>query len=482
MGDSSETSGESRSDKTPLVVDLDGALVHSDLLHEAYFASVANGPVHHARTVGHLARGKAALKSYLARQSTLDFSTLPYNGDVLALVSKARADGRPVYLATASDTIHAQGVAAHLGFFEGVFCSDGQTNLSGRRKAEKLIEAFGERGFDYLGDSSVDLEVWAHARRAHTVGASANLRRRVEMLRPDALHIETVRPGLVWLKVLRVHQYAKNILVFLAMFTSHTLTLSAFLQCVAAFLAFSFCASAVYVINDLIDLDADRRHPTKHKRPFASGAVPILHGVIAAPVLLALAFACAFSVSPLLAAVLGGYFLLTSAYSISLKRKMIVDVIVLASLYTIRVIGGAAAIRVVPSEWLLAFSMFFFTFLALIKRYVELDGRSEKGLGEMTNRNYLTSDLSIVATLAAASGFNAVTIFALYVSSRNVQLLYHHPVYLWLICPMLMYWIGRVTVMAHRRLIDDDPIVFALRDWRSYLMVLAIGCVLYLAA
>jgi 4-hydroxybenzoate polyprenyltransferase len=466
----------------PLVVDLDRTLVKSDLLHESFFQSISKGILHHFQLLKYLLKGKAPLKQYLANQSAIDYSLLPYNSDVLAAIKQAREAGRPVYLATASDSVHAEGVGAHLGLFDAILSSDGRTNLSGRVKAERLVAMFGEQGFDYIGDSAADLEVWVRANKAITVGAGPGLRRRVEKRQPLADHIALDKPPATWLRVLRIHQYAKNGLVFLPMITSQSLTMPALLQCIAAFLAFSFCASGVYIVNDLVDLEADRKHPTKANRPFASGAVPILHGLAAVPFLLALAFACAFSVSLLLAAVLAGYFALTLAYSLSLKRKMMVDVVVLAGLYTIRVIGGAAAIRVIPSEWLLAFSMFFFSFMALIKRYIELDTRIEQGLGELTNRNYRKSDVNVVSALAAASGMNAVTIFALYVSSPNVQGRYHHPELFWLICPLLLYWIGRVMVMAHRRLIDDDPIVFALRDPRSYIMILAIGCILFFAA
>ena len=199
---------------------------------------------------------------------------------------------------------------------------------------------------------------------------------------------------------------------------------------------------------------------------------------IVAPVLVAIGLVGAFLIGPWFAIVFLGYILLTTAYTFVLKRKMIVDVVALASLYTIRVIGGAAAISVPVSEWLLGFSMFIFMALALVKRYSELAGRIDKGLPDPSNRNYRKSDLDIVAALAAAAGFNAVTVFALYISSETVHDLYRHPRALWLICPILMYWLGRVLIMAHRRLIDDDPIVFALKDRNSFLALSLIGAIL----
>jgi 4-hydroxybenzoate polyprenyltransferase len=266
---------------------------------------------------------------------------------------------------------------------------------------------------------------------------------------------------------LRVHQYAKNALVFVALLTSHVHTLHALLAALAAFAAFSLCASSVYLLNDLVDLADDRKHPTKRNRPFASGTIPLVYAIFAIPALLVASFTIASFVSLPLAGILAAYFLLTLTYSFSFKRKLIVDVVTLATLYTVRVIAGAIAIAVTPSEWLLAFSMLIFTCLALVKRYIELAMRIDKELPDPTNRNYRLVDLPIIGALAASSGLNAVTIFALYVSSFAVQGLYRRPELLWLICPVLLYWLSRIVVLAHRRAIDDDPIMFAIRDRNS---------------
>lgn len=248
-----------------------------------------------------------------------------------------------------------------------------------------------------------------------------------------------------------------------------------------AFIAFSLAASAIYILNDLVDLDADRNHPSKKRRPLADGTVSITRAMLLIPLLLLLGFAAALAIAPILAFVLLAYVLLTTAYTFVLKRKMLVDVLTLASLYTIRVVGGAAAIPVRMSEWLLAFSMFIFTALALIKRYIELAARIDKELCDPTNRNYRKSDVDIVAALAAAAGFNAVTVLALYISSDAVRPLYRHPEALWLICLVLMYWLGRALLMAHRRLMNDDPIIFALRDRNSY-FALGLICLILIGA
>ena len=295
----------------------------------------------------------------------------------------------------------------------------------------------------------------------------------------DALVLENPSGGKSdWLRLLRVHQWAKNLLVFVPLVSAQAFTLIAFGNAVGAFVAFSLAASAMYIINDLVDLDSDRKHPRKNRRPLAAATVSITRAAALAPVLLVVAFGLALFVGNLFAATISAYVILTMAYTFSLKRKMLIDVIALALLYTIRVIGGATAISVFVSEWLLGFSMFIFTALALIKRYVELAVRVDESLPDSSSRNYRKSDLDIVAALAAAAGFNAVTVFALYISSDTVSRTYRHPLALWLICPILMYWLARALMMAHRRMMDDDPIVFALRDRNSQFALGLVGLVL----
>lgn len=284
---------------------------------------------------------------------------------------------------------------------------------------------------------------------------------------------------LTWAKALRVHQYVKNALVLVPVVTAHQFNRVAITSALVALVAFSICASAVYVLNDMVDLEADRQHPTKKNRPLASGAIKPWQGKIAIPILLGLAFASAAAVSLKFTLALLSYLALTTAYSVSLKKKMLVDVVVLAMLYTIRVIAGAIAISVDVSAWLLAFSMFMFLSLALMKRYSELALRIDHNLPDPSTRNYKLDDLVIIGCLAVASGFNAVTIFALYISSPAVQQLYARPELLWLACPVLTYWIGRAIILAHRRMMNDDPIVFAIKDRISRLAgVLIVGIVL----
>ena len=278
-----------------------------------------------------------------------------------------------------------------------------------------------------------------------------------------------------------MHQYTKNALVFVPLLMAHRFDGPAFLAALLAFVAFSLCASSVYLINDLVDIEADRAHPTKQRRALASGRVPLLEAMIAAPMLFAAAILVSLLVSPAFTGVILAYFALTSAYSFSLKRKMLVDVVTLAALYTVRVVGGGVAVGAVLSDWLLAFSLFMFMSLALIKRYTELASRLDRGLPSPANRNYELSDLPIVASLAAASGYNAVVVLSLYLSSEAVTQLYSRPRLLWCVGPVILYWISRALLLAHRRMMHDDPIVFALRDRVSLVTAATVGA-LVLAA
>lgn len=464
----------------PLVVDLDGTLVRSDLLVQSAFTYLGNNPLRVVRLLSVVRHGKAAAKAEIASKTSIDVSLLPYDENVVSLIQQRRAAGNRVYLASASNETYVRGIADHLGLFDGWFASNADENLSAGSKARRLMETFGKGGFDYVGNSRADLAVWAVAGQCIAVRVSPTVRSKLMDISPGATVLETKTMGRAseWIKLLRVHQWSKNALVFVPLVTAQRFDLVAFCEASGAFLVFSLAASAVYVLNDLVDLDADRKHSSKKRRPLAKGTVPITGSMVLIPVLLVVGFYGAWAIGSSLAAVLLAYLVLTTAYTFALKRKMLVDVLTLASLYTIRVIAGAAAISVPISEWLLGFSMFVFTALALIKRYVELAARIDNGLSDPTNRNYRKSDLDIVATLAAAAGFNAVTVFALYISSDAVRPLYRYPQALWLICLILMYWLGRALLMAHRRLMPDDPILFALRDWNSYVALGLIGLIL----
>ena len=466
----------------PLVVDLDGTLLRSDLLVETGFACVAENPFSLFSLLKALAGGRAHLEAVIAQTVSIDPAHLPYDDRVISTIKEARAAGRKVYLASASNERFVENIARHLGLFHGWFASSGSEHLSPQIKADKLVEAFGQNNFDYISNGRADLAIWKVARKAFSVGASPAVDRGVAIIDPSAPVIAQQKTGLgPWIKLLRVHQWSKNLLVLLPLVAAHQFEARSFLAAVAAFFIFCLAASAIYIINDIVDLDADRKHPSKKFRPLAAGTLPIRAAFLLAPVLLLVSVTSAVAMGYQFWLVLCSYVLLSTAYTFFLKKKMMIDVVTLAALYTARVIAGAAAISVAPSEWLLAFSMSIFTCLALLKRYVELAARADADLPDPTNRNYRKSDLGIVAALAAASGFNAVTVFALYISSNTVRQLYAQPQLLWLICPILIYWIGRVLFMAHRRLMNDDPIIFAMKDWNSLLAAGLAGAIMFAA-
>ncbi|MEB0122548.1 UbiA family prenyltransferase [Pseudomonas sp. CCI1.2] len=470
---------------TPLVVDLDGTLLRSDLLLETGLAFVRNQPLRLLQPFTWLAKSKATLKEKLALATDIDVSTLPYDPYVIELIEAERLSGRRVVLATASHRSLAERIADHLQLFDEVLASDSEHNLSAQRKRDVLIEHYGEKGFDYMGNSHDDLSVWAAARKAYVINPELGVEHKATAQGNVEKVIHSNTSGLKdWLKALRVHQWTKNALIFVPLLASHQITNLSFLwQCFLGFLLFGLCASSVYVLNDLLDLADDRHHPVKCNRPFASGRLSIKFGLAIFPALLIAAFAGAIWLLPAqFSAVLVAYYLLTLAYSLSLKRQMAVDVIALAVLYTMRIIAGAAAFGQPLTFWILAFSMFIFLSLALVKRYAELREARIKGSTEKTRgRGYYPDDLEMISSLGAASGYLSVMVLALYIHDTATSVLYANPQIIWLACPLLLFWITRVWMLTHRGQMQDDPVVFAIRD-RVSLIVGALFCLVFWVA
>ena len=453
-----------------LCVDLDGTLLESDMLYESVLALLARNPLYVFLLPLWLLRGKATLKRELASRVAIPAETLPYNARVLELLRTTTQ--RPRVLCTASDMGLVAPIAEHLGLFEQVIASDGKRNLSGRNKAHALVEAFGHKGFDYAGNGTIDLEVWEQARGGWVVNNDASLARKAGQRTEVHAHWPAGPRLKSWLKALRLHQWLKNLLVFVPLLASHRfLEPTTVGDAVLAFLAFGLCASGVYVLNDLLDLTPDRLHPRKRNRPFAAGRIPLLHGIFVAPALAVAGLAVAWLCNAAFAVVLLAYYAMTLAYSLRLKRIVMVDVVLLAALYTVRIIGGTVAIDTEMSFWLLAFSMFLFLSLALVKRYTELMSASSLGKKGASGRGYGVDDLPLLQSLGAASGYIAILVLALYINSPESLELYRNPELLWLICPELLYWISRVWVIAHRGDMHDDPIVFAATDRTSQVVV-----------
>ncbi|SAK71545.1 Decaprenyl-phosphate phosphoribosyltransferase [Caballeronia fortuita] len=469
----------------PIVVDLDGTLIHSDILVESGFAYLRSFPQKFYKPLQWLSSGgKSALKSRLAQHVSIDVATLPYNAQVIAWLEEMRSAGRTIALATASHESFAQRIAEHLGLFDRVFATDEQVNLSSHRKRDRLVAEYGEKGFDYVGNSHDDIAVWQAADRAYVVNPHAGVVRAAGKSDNIEQVFENRPPShKVWAKALRLHQWLKNLLIFVPLLAGHKLGSPELVgAAVLAFFAFGLCASSVYLLNDLFDLEDDRHHPVKKNRPLAAGTMPLLWGVGLCPVLLIAAFAISLALLPWrFNAVLLGYYALTLAYSLALKRHVMVDVVTLAALYTLRIIAGTAAIGVHLTFWLLAFSMFFFLSLALVKRYAELHATLKAGREKTRGRGYMSSDLSVVSSLGAASGYLSVLVLAMYIQDERTAALYRHPQYIWFACPVMLYWISRTWLIAHRGEMNDDPIVFAARDRISLLVVALCGFAFWLA-
>lgn len=475
-----EPGGDRMERLPPLAVDLDGTLVLSDTLHESMLALIRRNPFYLFALPVWLLRGKARFKREIARRVLPNIDTLPYNAPLLGWLHEQRGR-REIVLCTAGDAALARAVADRVAVFDDTLASDGAINLSGERKAAALAARYGERGFDYAGNARRDLAVWRRARAAVVVNARPSVARAAARIAEIDRRFEPAPAGIgVWLRALRVHQWAKNLLVFLPLLTAHrAFDAGAAGHALLAFVAFCLCASSVYLLNDLLDLDADRQHPRKRQRPFAAGELPLLAGFALAPALLFGAFALALLLPERFLLVLAGYYVLTMAYSLRLKRVEMLDVVVLAALYTARLIAGAAAIPVPASFWLLAFAMFLFLSLALIKRHTELGTLRDLGRSTAAGRGYRTDDLPMLAVLGGASGYLAVLVLALYINSRESERLYRQPELLWLLCPLLLYWINRAWLLTHRGRMPDDPVVFAVRDPVSLgVLLLAVAIIL----
>lgn len=451
----------------PLVVDLDGALVKTDLLLEAFLALLKRNPLYLVAVLFWCTGGKAYLKRQIAQRVRLDVSALPYHDELLEVLKRERAVGRRLVLATAADERFAHSVADHLQLFDTVFASDGETNLSGTDKRDRLVAEFGEQGFDYAGNSRSDIAVWAASRQAVVVNADRGvLCAALRVARIEAVYENRTGCLRSYVRALRLHQWFKNLLLFVALLAvPQGYDVALFAQAALAFLAFGLCASSVYVLNDLLDLADDRRHPRKRRRPFAAGDLSLHAGLILIPILLAISSLISLLLPVAFLRILAVYYALTLAYSFCLKRIAFVDVAVLAGLYTTRIIAGCAAIATGLSAWLLGASLFLFLSLALIKRYTELANMRRVFGGQAKARSYRVSDCKRLAILGGVCGYVAVFVLAIALYHDDpVQLLLQRHKLVWFLWPFLLYWITHMWRSALRGGMHDDPVVFVLRD------------------
>ncbi|NGZ88050.1 UbiA family prenyltransferase [Duganella aceris] len=455
-----------------LCIDLDGTLIHSDLLLESMLLLIKRNPLYLFCLPFWLLKGKAGLKAEIAKRVALNPAALPYNTEFLQWATEQKAAGRSLWLCTASNHRLADAVAAHCALFDGVVASSDTLNMSGSNKARQLAAQFGARRFDYCGNHKIDLQVWRLSKGAVVVNGSAGLQRKAARQTAVLASFPGRQRRLrATIKALRPHQWVKNVLLFIPMAAAHILTSpGALVAGLLAFLSFGLAASSVYLLNDMLDLEADRAHPKKRFRPFAAGDVSLLVGMALTPLLLLASLALTLLLPVEFRLVLIGYYVMTLAYSFGLKRIVMVDTMVLAGLYTIRIVAGASAVDVPLSFWLLLFSIFLFLSLALVKRYAELDGNKRRGKLSAAGRGYLVEDLSLLYSMGVAAGFLCVLVLALYINSPEVTLLYRHPRMIWPLCLLLLYWISRVWMVTHRGDMHDDPVVFALKDPISILV------------
>ncbi len=456
----------------PLVVDLDGTLLLTDTLFEAFAEHLRRRPLWAVWQMIQLPFGIAKTKARLTTSVDLDVTRLPVNEDVLAYCKRAKAGGRQVWLVSAADQAIVDRVAAHFGLFDRVIGSDGVTNNKGSAKAS-LLQREAPNGFEYVGDSPADVKVWKKSAVASYVGKGAPRRRAIEALGvPVAESFDRPKAGVgAWIKALRPHQWAKNGLIFIpAILALRIVETDVQVKLILAFLTLGILASGTYILNDLLDLQADRAHRSKHKRPFAAGRIKLWRGFIAAPTLITTGLIGGLLVSPAFVTMQLSYLLITLLYSLRLKRSALADTMALSFLYTLRLIIGTVVAAAALSQWLLVFSMFLFVSLSLAKRHVEVLAKASSGGSHLANRGYRAEDAGLTLGLGLATGTAAPLILVLYIiDTAWPSGLYSAPEFLWFAPVLLSLWIMRVWLLANRGELHDDPVVFAVKDPRSLL-------------
>ena len=466
-----------------IAVDLDGTLTLTDTLYEAALVLARSKPIMLFLLPFWLVKSVAYFKLKVAENSVLDVTTLPYNAPFIDWLKEQKARGKTIVLCTAANELIARNVYKHFDLFDDFIASDETTNLKSANKRKELEDKYGEHGYDYAGNSSADLEVWAGATQAIVVNASVTVLTKASKVASVSETFPSENPNLsVWLKALRVHQWLKNLLLFVPLLAAHQFgNFQSLATLTLAFISFSLCASSVYIINDLLDLESDRRHPRKKNRPFASAKLPISLGLVVALALIGSSVALGAVVGEEFLVILLLYLSLTVAYSMALKRLVLIDCLTLATLYTVRIIAGAVAVSVSLSFWLLAFSVFMFFSLALVKRYAELKVQILEAKSFAHGRGYVVSDAPLLQTLGVTSGYISALVLALYVQSEDIVSLYAQPLAIWLVLPILLFWVSWVWLKAERGEMHDDPIVFAAKD-KASLVVAALTAVTFVYA
>lgn len=464
----------------PLCVDLDGTLVRTDTLHEHLLATFSQATLQTLLSFKHLLAGKAKFKAELSKIKKFSADHLPVNEQVAQFIAEQPANREKILVTGASADI-ASAVAKSTGLFTSVLASDDETNLTGANKRQKLVDQYGEKGFDYIGNDYVDWPVFESANEAYLVSEDRKL---IEETTKSYDHVATIEQEKSefgdWLKLLRVHHWAKNLLVFIPLLLEHKIfNTHLLLQSILCFLAFSLLASMTYILNDLHDIRADRQNAFKASRPLASGAITIASSIKMVGLLFLAFVVLLFFLPPMLVGVLVFYLFATLSYTFIIKQVLFLDVVTLAGLQTLRIIAGIVAINALWSFWVLTFSMFFFLSLALAKRVAELKNLKKENRTETVGRGYSVGDVSILMPTGVSAGNISVLIVALYINSEKVVKMYSVPEILWGLCPLLIYWLGRIWIVTARGYMTEDPLVYALKDKVSLLIFcLFVLCVL----
>lgn len=461
-----------------LHIDLDGTLLKSDLLHEHLIRLLLRNPLKFIAILPSLLKGKLAFKQAVANACDFRNIVLPYNEDLTTWLKTNYLKYKSTNLITASPQKWADLVSDKFPFLNSAHGSKAK-NLSGKNKLQ-FIESEFPGDFIYAGNSSTDLPIWEKANGAIVVGSNS-IKNSCEKVTSIIQHFKVTKSFKIFPKALRIHQWAKNLLLFVPLLLSWQDwgNKEAWINVATAFLSFSLVASSVYLLNDLVDLDNDRKHSRKKMRPFASGDLNILLGAGLVPLTFLSGIFLSLMVSKGFLLVLLTYYFITTCYSFALKRLVLVDVLTLSCLYSIRIFAGGVASDVPISHWLLAFSTFFFLSLGFVKRYTEIREKSlEKGtLKPVSGRGYSTEDLNVILGIGLGSGVTSILIYILYINDPHITEKVSSPLNLYAASLVLFYWLMRVWILASRGQMHDDPVVFAIKDKASWIAFLLIGVI-----
>ncbi len=454
-----------------VIIDLDNTLVRTDLLLEAAIQFLKRNPFRILKLIGWALKGPLTLKKNLEHQIKIDPLILPYDPKVIDLIREYKRQGFRVLIASASPASWVREVSHHLNLFEGALGTDSE-NLKGIKKYEAIVKNFGVTEFIYVGDDYSDIAIWQRCKSAvvvngtkETIAALSHegIKHKIIESRPN--YIKTVA------KLIRVRQWPKNALLFLPVVAAHALESASLLSLICGFFGFSFAASSVYIFNDLFDVSSDRQHHSKKSRPIASGDISFFNSIALFILMVVLSLGLGFAAGIPFIKVVVGYWFLNLVYTLYFKKQVVLDILVLSGMYTIRLYAGAAITLTPISNWLLAFSTFFFFGLACVKRYIEL--LRMKGI-HAAGRGYSYEDADIVRILGVGSGLISILVLLLYIQSPEVSQLYKDQSLMWFMVPIMLFWNARLWVLTGRGQVDDDPVIFALKDGWSWICLISL--------